>query len=186
MRKKPLKFLIPSKAQWKRATPFTRLSYLVGWSALILFIAKLFLFVCPSTNKKVIVENNLKEKKQTIENTTVIIEKKTFKLKGLYNNKLKEKLEQEIDIDRISNNFIEITYSGEILRFSESSETYIYNGGYLIIKTNTNCHLDFFKLKLPALRPNSKHLIISEIKSNINTLINLNLNYIFKQIITCL
>lgn len=195
MKIKITKFL-PSLAQWNRATPFVRLAYVVGISALILFIIKIASFFLIDTNEKVDKTYNRDESQTTTVNNPVTIiganetidDSLIYSMDKVNSLKLKKELEKSsnIKISNNSNNTIEIIHTGKIRLFSKESEVYIYTGGNIEILINGSTCYEYKNFKIPSMRPSSRENINNNLHKVISNIVNQNVIIFSKKIIECI
>lgn len=79
----------------------------------------------------------------------------------------------------------EIEYSGYINPLYGNSDISNYSGGYLIIRTN-NCIIKFEDLKVPALGPVPKSILVNQLEERFNKIATKNSDTINDKIKQCL
>lgn len=100
-------------------------------------------------------------------------------LKHLQNN-------SEIIIDQNSNFTIELKYSGSLNIVSKEYNTYNYSGGNLVVYVNKTPCSNLSFLKINALKANDKNKINEAIYSEIEALVQHNMEKITSRILECL
>jgi hypothetical protein len=185
-----MKFLriIPTIKRFKSWAMPTRFAYVVGIFTIMGFVITA-ISVIVNTKRDKIIYNSGEDKDKIISSDSLSKDtKKTYRLNGISNLKLKKKLKRitNIDFNNNSNNEISIKYSGSILLLNEMSKSYIFTGGYVIIYVDGDCLHEFTEFIIPPMRPSPKSLILREINSKVSFFVNENVDKVAKQIVICL